>query len=560
MPHPSPFVANVARLVWLLTHRPSLVGAQKEALRSAIAAGRTGRHVISRADIGLALASGTENPFILDEALWLQELAARMAGHSVRALAFTPAVKAADLLGVARVLATPPVAGDDGQNFDARTLALRLTTVSVTLGHGGFVRRPTPIAVTRAIVAEPTPPPRASGDDRGRERGPNRAIVAGDEREGARGGESGGESGGERGGERGGESGIDRGSDQRQLAEAAFASRSSADAVTTALRRLEGRVTPDEAAAALDVLLRRCEDLARVDQWEAVTHLLHRVVTREAAIADADVKRAFGIHVRRVASPSTMRGLARLLAVRRELRPALESIFVRTGGEGAEALVEQLIASNVTSERRALRHAIARCPSAAPLLMHLMGDTRWYVVRNAVELLGELGSREAEAVLVGALGHSDARVRRSAVAALARIGTARGMSAVPPLLADTNAAVRLQAAHAIAAARHPRGVPALVQALEREADPEVQHALVKALGANPTDEAVERLVRLAQPGRLLARRSLALRLAAVQALGAAGTHAAKAALRQLQRDRDREVQSAAERALAERAQGALAGR
>ncbi|HMN08387.1 MAG TPA: hypothetical protein PKC83_06325, partial [Gemmatimonadaceae bacterium] len=175
MPHPSPFVANVARLVWLLTHRPSLVGEQKEALRSAIAAGRTGRHVISRADIGLALASGTENPFILDEALWLQELAARMAGHSVRALAFTPAVKAADLLGVARVLATPPVAGDDGQNFDARTLALRLTTVSVTLGHGGFVRRPTPIAVTRAIVAEPTPPPRASGDDRGRERGPNRA-------------------------------------------------------------------------------------------------------------------------------------------------------------------------------------------------------------------------------------------------------------------------------------------------------------------------------------------------------------------------------------------------
>lgn len=544
MPHPSPFVANVARLVWLLTHRPSLVGEHKEALRSAIAAGRTGRHVISRADIGLALASGTENPFIQDEALWLQELAARMAGHSVRALAFTPAVKAADLLGVARVLATPPVAGDDGQNFDARTLALRLTTVSVTLGHGGFVRRPTPIAVTRAIVAEPTPPPRASGDDRGRERGPNRAIVAGDER----------------GGERGGERGIDRGSDQRQLAEAAFASRSSADAVTTALRRLEGRVTPDEAAAALDVLLRRCEDLARVDQWEAVTHLLHRVVTREAAIADADVKRAFGIHVRRVASPSTMRGLARLLAVRRELRPALESIFVRTGGEGAEALVEQLIASNVTSERRALRHAIARCPSAAPLLMHLMGDTRWYVVRNAVELLGELGAREAEAVLVGALGHSDARVRRSAVAALARIGTARGMSAVPPLLADTNAAVRLQAAHAIAAARHPRGVPALVQALEREADPEVQHALVKALGANPTDEAVERLVRLAQPGRLLARRSLALRLAAVQSLGAAGTHAAKAALRQLQRDRDREVQSAAERALADRAQGALAGR
>ena len=251
-----------------------------------------------------------------------------------------------------------------------------------------------------------------------------------------------------------------------------------------------------------------------------------------------------------------MRGLAQLLSRRRELRGAIESIFVRSGEAGAEILVELLVASNVASERRAYRTALVSCPAAIEPLTHLLQDSRWYVVRNAADLLGEIGVQEAETKLIGALKHGDARVRRSAAAALARVGGTRGTFALQPLLMDENAAVRLQAVHAISSARLPRSVSALLKGLEKENDPEIQHAILIALGAHPTDEAVERLSQAAQPGSLLNRKPTPFRLAAVNALGEAGTPAALASLRAMQGDRDREVRAAVKRSLAANAQGA----
>jgi HEAT repeat protein len=99
-------------------------------------------------------------------------------------------------------------------------------------------------------------------------------------------------------------------------------------------------------------------------------------------------------------------------------------------------------------------------------------------------------------------------------------------------------------------------VPALLQALEREGDPDIQHALLAALGAHPTDAAVERLAQAAHPGSLLHRKPTPFRLAAVNALGDAATPAAVSALRGMQGDRDRDVRAAVERSLAAQAQGA----
>lgn len=527
MSPPATFSHHVARLVWLLVYRPTLTEEHKEALRSVLVEGRAGRHVITLAELNRAIADAV-GPSVLPPAMpWLNELAARMAAHSVAALEFAEGVKAADVLGVARVLASAPAPGDEGANFDARALALQLTTISVKLGRVGFVRRPTPIAMTRVSLSAPDGAPRRTSEASAP------PMPAAD---------------------------LGRASDQREIEEAAFAPRGSDDAIAAALRQLDGALTPELASRVLSVLLRACDDRARAGKWEEVAHSVQLIIAREATITDDDLKRAFAIQVRRALRPETLRGLAQLLGKRRDLRPALESIFVRAGEAGVEMLIEQMVASNAATERRAYRSALARCPAAATPLTHLLEDARWYVVRNAAELLGELGVREADAQLMTALRHSDARVRRSAAAALARLGTSRGIIALQPLLSDSNAAVRLQAVHGLSAARLPRSVPALMQALEREGDAEVQHALVAALGAHPTDASVERLVRLAQPGTLLNRRAAPLRVAAVNALGEAATHAALSALRQLQRDRERAVRQAAERALAERAQGELAGR
>ena len=549
------FIRAFAELVWLLVYRPNGTADQKEALRSALLEGRDERFALSLVELNRAIASAIELTPVPSEMPYLNELSARMAAHSVGLLDFSAGSKAGDVLGVARVLASAAVQGDEGANFDRRLASLQLTTVAVRMGRAGFVRRPTPLARTREEVA---PTRRTPGLGIQAIEGPPsapRAVIARELGIGAptpvpamwrirADGPA-------------DHAGI---SEQDRMVEAAFSRQGHAGDLGDLLRRLEGELSKDSAPAVLDDLSRTAEDAAREGRWEVVSELLHRMIGRESMPTDGDVKRTFLIHLRRLFKPGVLRGVAQLLAKRRDLREQVEGIFVRTGEAGAEVLLDLLVTSNLATERRAYRSAVARCPAAANPLMHLLGDQRWYVVRNAAELLGEMSVPDAELKLVATLRHSDARVRRSAAAALSRLGSTRGIFALQPLVRDSNPGVRLQAIHGIAAARMPRSVPALLQGLEREDDAEVQHALLTALGAHPTDESVDRLTQAAQPGSLLHRKATPYRLAAVQALGEAGTHAAMAALRGMQGDRDREVRATIDRVLSAHAQGAPVAR
>lgn len=543
-----------AQLVWLLVHRTASTNEQKQSLRDALGALRDDGSVVSLAELHRSIASASQLVPVPAELPWLSELASRMAGHSVGLLDFSPNTRAADVLGVARILASTPVHGDEGGNFDARAKELQLTTVAIRLGRAGFVRRGTPIATTRmsAIPMARTPAMGVMAVDGSHLTAPARAMGIGAPTP---------------------SSGIERipapadappgESDEGRMIEAAFSRQGQMRGTEDVLRRLARPLMPGTAPQILDDLSRLAEEFARDGLWEGVAELMQRVVAREDEVTDADVKRAFLIHIRRLCKPGIFRGLAQLLVKRRDLREGLAPVFVRAGDVGAEALIDLMVSANLAAERRVYRSMIARCPAAAEPLTHLLHDGRWYVVRNAADLLGEMGVRESDAELMGALKHSDARVRRAAVGALARLGTARGVHAIQHLLGDANAAVRLQAVHGLASARLPRSVPSLLQALAREGDPELQQAILHALGAHPTEESVEALSQAAQPGTLLNRKAPAYRLAAVHALGDAATPSALAALRRLQSDKDRELRAAVERALAAHAQGnvaSLAGR
>lgn len=193
--------------------------------------------------------------------------------------------------------------------------------------------------------------------------------------------------------------------------------------------------------------------------------------------------------------------------------------MARAGEAGADALIDLLISSDVSAERRAYRDALGANPASVSALLHLLGDERWYVVRNAVELLGELAPADVDARVAGVMSHPEPRVRRAAAIALGRLGTSRAMLALMQALEDESPEVRRHAAHAIGAARNTRVVPWLVEALDREADAEVQEALVTALGGVATDDAVARLIRAAESGGFLLRKPQGLRLRAIEALG-----------------------------------------
>src|SRR5687768_2360892 len=109
-----------ARLVWLLVHDSGNVGEQKSALRAILAASIEGG-VTFTLERWRIVVNGTPLP---DGEPEIQDLAAQLIGHAVRELSVTQSPAAADVLAVARALATEPLPGSGGR---ALTEAIRLS-------------------------------------------------------------------------------------------------------------------------------------------------------------------------------------------------------------------------------------------------------------------------------------------------------------------------------------------------------------------------------------------------------------------------------------------------
>jgi len=143
-------------------------------------------------------------------------------------------------------------------------------------------------------------------------------------------------------------------------------------------------------------------------------------------------------------------------------------------------------------------------------------------------------------------------VRRSVALALAKVGSRSAAEPLRRALKDPSREVRLHAAMGVGGRKaSPLAMP-LVVALEEEEDEEVERELILALGRIGSPDAVQALIRFAQPsGKLFGRKSTAVRLAAVEALRLAATPAAVGTLQGLSDDGDKEVRGAAVVALAQ---------
>lgn len=323
--------------------------------------------------------------------------------------------------------------------------------------------------------------------------------------------------------------------------------RGSADELFT---KLDATQSVAAVSRMLDQVVELAESSARAQKPLVVADVMARIVSREAEKTDPEIKRAYGAAIRRLAKPTLLRAVATVLPRKKERVAELLAVLSRTGEEGAEALIEELTAAQSIAERRTFFDSLVKLKAGVPALMHMLGDPRWFVARNAADLLGELNASDAEGPLSELLRHGDDRVRRAATNALGKLGTPQAAIALKRALKDTSSHVRATAAAGLAGRKGTKSAATLLRALDGESDIEVQIAILSALGRVATPEAVQRLCRAAEPElRLFKRKAAAYRVAAVQALGEARTPAALAALQQLASDKDKEVREAAVRAV-----------
>ena len=519
------FARHFSRLVWLLLHESGNIDEQKAALRAVVTVSKDGPVKLATHDWRLVV-----NGAALPEALTgVQDLAAQLIGHAVRELDIDQAAAPADLLGIARILAAEPMPGDGGKAVEQKLAALGAKTVHVTVqGLEAVSRRTGPM---QAISADPEVRSAAAADEKTAPARPNAPAPAG-----------------------GGDFVTEETSGHFLAFSAVQAPKGTADQIFT---QLDATRSVNATTRLLDELVTIAENAGREGKSEAVARAFHGVVAREAAIKEPDLKRAYVMALRRLSKPTLLRSVAMLLPRRREELEDYMAVLARAGEDGADALIEQLTAAQSLSDRRIYFDCLVRLHAGVPALVHMLGDARWYVARNAADLLGEMQVPEAETPLAELLRHDDDRVRRAATTALAKLGTPKAVQALRNALRDTSPQVRMQAAAGLAARKGVKSAATLARALDTEPDVEVQLMILSSLGRVATAEAVSKLAKAAEPeGRLFKKKPPAFRLAAITALGEANTPAARAALDALRNDKDKDVRELAYRVLLQTAREA----
>ena len=522
MDHAPTFARHFARLVSQLLNESDTYDLQLASLQLLVSASRAGAVTMGVRGQSL-VTNGSPLGEVTPES---EDLVAQLIGHSIDQVAFDQPSSPADLLLMARILATAPVAGDGGRSVVARLGALDARSVRVTAASLG----PSPNGAheTSAIGADVIP---------------DIAVFAP------------GEPAHKGNGTNGRGADIDVGSNIATTARlnemfGVFTSAQGVDGSSaTMFQQLDGAASPKDAARELDVLLKVIAEASARARHDVIADVLYGIVVRESALQDEAIKRQYGVALRRIAVPPILRSVTMQLPRRRERHDEYMTVIARCEEAGAEALAESLIAAPTIGDRRVFFDALVRLRTGVRTLVHMLGDSRWYVVRNAAELLGELKVAESEVELMRLLEHDDDRVRAAAAHALARIGSAKrgrggGSRAVAPVGDD---AATEGGGNGHAPATGQRSVHSIIRALERESDSRVQVALVAALGQLGTAQAVDKLVELARTERgLLARqRPTPLRVAAVHAIGQARSPNAQQALQALLRDKSPAIRGAA---------------
>lgn len=309
-------------------------------------------------------------------------------------------------------------------------------------------------------------------------------------------------------------------------------------------------------------LARNIEPLVLLNLNPAGGHLVLRALTLLSRFTDRQVAQ-----LRRQVARDVLLQLAReeviefllLVFCQKEHPPkAREQLFALVGcfrGRIEKYLMEHLAEETDAQSRKILGGALIRLgASASPIVIEYLRDPRWFVVRNAIGILGEIRDQKATGYLAPLLGHKDLRVRRETIRALTKIGGQSAEATLLKILKNEDPEMRRQAILSLGALQCATALPALLELASRSDRKGVfrkeKIEAVKALGQIGSSEAVPKLKTLLKRRFFwFAPTDSELRAEAALALGRIGSPEARNLLRKAIKDRSEAVARAARLAL-----------
>ncbi len=236
-------------------------------------------------------------------------------------------------------------------------------------------------------------------------------------------------------------------------------------------------------------------------------------------------------------------------------RNTLVQVLAFLGNKITKHLMEILANESAAPKRKLLNEILVRSGTAAlPVINEFLIDERWFVVRNAIAIMGDIRSQESLAELTLLLQHDEIRVRREAIRALTKIGGKRAIKILLQTAVDDDQELRRQAILSLGAIRATAAVPTLLALLKQkdwsQRGIDLKKDSIRALGEIRAPEAVPELLKIIKNKRWFHRKlNDELRIAAAAALGDIGDEDTRGVLEKTTQDRTAAVARAAAQAI-----------
>ena len=237
----------------------------------------------------------------------------------------------------------------------------------------------------------------------------------------------------------------------------------------------------------------------------------------------------------------------------REKYETIHFILLKMGEIAVVPLLEALGKESDASLRKKIISIVVSLGEVAiPEIVRRFSDENWYVVRNMVRILREIGTEKVVQYLNIPLKHEDSRVRKEVVYALSSIGGREAFNLISRMADDSDEEVRQGAIKYLGIMKNKGAVPLLLKLIGKRNPFGRNNSFIisgiDALGEIGAEEAVPRLVQLLKKSTIFARsRNDDVRIAAATALEKIGNEQAMEALTRGTRFRRKIVRQVCER-------------
>jgi len=239
-------------------------------------------------------------------------------------------------------------------------------------------------------------------------------------------------------------------------------------------------------------------------------------------------------------------------------REETDAVLVALEERSVGPLLQALAEEEDLLVRKAIVEIVTRIGRiAVPMVLENLTDTRWYMVRNMITILGTLGMPDLAPHVAATLSHPDLRVKKEAIKALSRIPHPSAVTALCDLCFFPEETVALTATGALSLKKETEAVVALYRraAAKRILFPNYRlaHEAIDSLRAIGTDEAVtalEEILALRSPWST--NKFRAMKFHALRSISKIRGERSEEVLERTRRSADRSLRDEVERIIARR--------